>query len=87
MVPSTGQPPGSSSPGSRIFSTVIHCVRGQRPQPLQVLPRVHEAVGVVDPQPVMPASTQRRTSAWVASNTASSSTRTPASVVTAKNRR
>jgi hypothetical protein len=87
--------PGSSSPGSRIFSTRRERRGSTRRRGLataaasvEVAARVGEAVGVVDAQTVdEPSRTQRRISTCDAANTSGSSTRTPASEVTVKKRR
>ena len=63
-------------------------VAGGRPQPGEVLGRETQAVDVVDADSVSePSANQPRMRRWVSAKTVGSSTRTPMSVVTSKNRR
>ena len=52
MVPAQAHDDGSSSPGSRIFSTRTYAEPGERGEPVEVLTGVAQPVGVIDPKPV-----------------------------------
>ena len=87
VVPDTGQSPGSGSPGSRIFSTVIHWSGAMARSRSRYSAGSTRPSGWSIRRPLMPAATQSFTRAWVASKTSGFSTRRPASVATAKKRR